>query len=106
MNRIICVGIAGLGRSGWDIHCRLLEPLSDKYRIVAVADSLDAMISERPYKQAWPLDRSAAEIIDRRGREYCPSVADAFERLYRSGKLRTLAQITGGEPLPGTKRAA
>jgi len=38
VNRIIRVGIAGLGRSGWDIHCRLLEPLSDKYGVVAVAD--------------------------------------------------------------------
>ena len=35
------VGIAGLGRSGWDIHCRLLEPLAEKYQIVAVFDRLE-----------------------------------------------------------------
>lgn len=35
---VVRVGIAGLGRSGWDIHARLLEPLKDKYRIVAVCD--------------------------------------------------------------------
>ena len=34
----INVGIAGLGRSGWGIHCRLLEPLAAKYRIAAVFD--------------------------------------------------------------------
>ena len=38
MGDIIRVGIAGLGRSGWDIHARLLEPLDDLYRVVAVAD--------------------------------------------------------------------
>ena len=27
----IRVGIAGLGRSGWDIHARLLEPLAERY---------------------------------------------------------------------------
>lgn len=37
--KVVKVGIAGLGRSGWDIHARLLEPLQDKYRIVAVCDS-------------------------------------------------------------------
>lgn len=35
----ISVGIAGLGRSGWDIHARLLEPLEDLYRIGAVVDA-------------------------------------------------------------------
>jgi scyllo-inositol 2-dehydrogenase (NADP+) len=36
----IRVGIAGLGRSGWGIHARLLEPLTERYRVVAVADRL------------------------------------------------------------------
>jgi predicted dehydrogenase len=40
------VGIAGLGRSGWDIHCRLLAQLPDKYRIVAVADHIEARRNE------------------------------------------------------------
>ena len=34
----IRVGIAGLGRSGWGIHCRLLEPLAEEFKIVAVFD--------------------------------------------------------------------
>lgn len=35
----IRVGIAGLGRSGWDIHARLLESLTDRYQVVAVVDA-------------------------------------------------------------------
>ena len=36
----IRVGIAGLGRSGWGIHARLLEPLDERFHVVAVADRL------------------------------------------------------------------
>lgn len=36
----IRVGIAGLGRSGWGIHARLLEPLADRYQVVAAMDRL------------------------------------------------------------------
>lgn len=36
----IKVGIAGQGRSGWGIHARLLEPLTDMYQVVAVCDLL------------------------------------------------------------------
>ncbi|MDI6775360.1 MAG: Gfo/Idh/MocA family oxidoreductase [Verrucomicrobiota bacterium] len=40
------VGIAGLGRSGWDIHARFLGPLGDKYGIVAALDSNPARLKE------------------------------------------------------------
>src|SRR5687767_12906989 len=33
------VAIAGLGRSGWDIHAKTLEKLKSSYRVVAVTDS-------------------------------------------------------------------
>ncbi len=39
-NRIINVGIAGQGRSGFDIHAAWLRQAPDKFRIVAVADQL------------------------------------------------------------------
>jgi len=35
------VGIAGLGRSGWDIHAMIFEKMSDKYRVVAVSDPIE-----------------------------------------------------------------
>ena len=33
------VGIAGLGRSGWNIHAKTFQGLSDLYQVVAVADA-------------------------------------------------------------------
>lgn len=40
------IGIAGLGRSGWAIHARLLEGLRGHYRVTAVADPLEARRAE------------------------------------------------------------
>ncbi len=36
----IRVGIAGLGRSGWDIHARTIREMPEQFQIVAVADDL------------------------------------------------------------------
>ena len=36
---VLNVGIAGLGRSGWDIHARTLRGLKSLYRVAAVTDS-------------------------------------------------------------------
>ncbi len=41
MSDKVRVGIVGLGRSGWNIHAKLLATLPDKYQVVAVSD-LDA----------------------------------------------------------------
>lgn len=47
-------------------------------RIVTVADVFDALTSERPYKKAWPLDDAIEEIQRQSGRQFDPSVVDAF----------------------------
>jgi predicted dehydrogenase len=41
MDSRVKVGISGLGRSGWNIHAKLFESLSDKYSVVAVADPIE-----------------------------------------------------------------
>ena len=45
-------------------------------RICAVADVFDALISDRPYKQAWTVDDTLAEIARQRGRQFDPHIAD------------------------------
>lgn len=42
----IKVGIAGLGRSGWDIHAHLLRQAPEKYQVVAVADKIPARLDQ------------------------------------------------------------
>jgi putative two-component system response regulator len=51
-------------------------PLSG--RIVAVADVFDALVSERPYKRAWPLERARAFMAEQAGLHFDPHCIEAF----------------------------
>ncbi|WP_421847873.1 HD domain-containing phosphohydrolase [Marinomonas sp.] len=44
-------------------------------RIVALADVLDALMSKRPYKEAWPLDQALAYIKENSGSHFDPALA-------------------------------
>jgi response regulator RpfG family c-di-GMP phosphodiesterase len=62
-------------------------------RIFALADSLDAMTSDRPYRKARPWHDAAAEIRGERGGQFDPDVVDAFRgrELILRGIRRDLA---------------
>ncbi|MBZ4650679.1 HD-GYP domain-containing protein [Thermosipho sp. (in: thermotogales)] len=47
-------------------------------RIIAVADSWDAMISKRAYRNALPKDYALQEIINNSGKQFDPRVVKAF----------------------------
>ena len=50
-------------------------------RIAAVCDVFDALISERPYKKAWPLDDALREIRASGGTAFDPEIVDTFFRV-------------------------
>ncbi|MFH1464338.1 MAG: HD domain-containing phosphohydrolase [Pseudomonadota bacterium] len=52
-------------------------------RIIAVADTVEAMASHRPYRPARGLDDALAEILRERGRLYDPEAVDACLRVIR-----------------------
>ncbi|MDX6398764.1 MAG: hypothetical protein QOJ43_2172 [Gaiellaceae bacterium] len=62
-------------------------------RIFTVADALDAITSDRPYRDARSWDEAAAEIVYQRARQFDPDVVDAFRERERSlcGIRRELA---------------
>ncbi len=62
-------------------------------RIVAIADVFDALCSERPYKQAWPIDKAYAEIIRCSGSHFDPECVDAFR-----AKWPEISAIMQGAP--------
>jgi len=47
-------------------------------RIFAVADTLDAMTSDRPYRAAFPWQAAVEEIVVQSGRQFDPDVVKAF----------------------------
>ncbi len=50
-------------------------------RICSVCDVFDALISERPYKKAWPVEEAVAEIERCRGTQFDPLLVDHFKKL-------------------------
>jgi putative nucleotidyltransferase with HDIG domain len=50
-------------------------------RIILVADTVEAMTSDRPYRRALPLERVVEEIERFRGTQFDPAAADAFLRI-------------------------
>jgi putative two-component system response regulator len=47
-------------------------------RIVAIADVFDALTSERPYKQAWPIEEAVQYIKDNSGKHFDPQLTSYF----------------------------
>jgi putative two-component system response regulator len=50
-------------------------------RICAVCDVFDALLSPRPYKEAWSVQDALDELRRERGKHFDPAVIDAFMTL-------------------------
>jgi response regulator RpfG family c-di-GMP phosphodiesterase len=57
-------------------------------RIFALADTLDAMTSDRPYRRALSWERATEEILGQTGRQFDPHVVKAFS--VRERRLRRI----------------
>jgi HD-GYP domain-containing protein (c-di-GMP phosphodiesterase class II) len=68
--------------SGTD-QCVKGEDIPLGARIVAVADSFDAMTSDRPYRRALSIETGIAEIKRCNGTQFDPEVVNAFLKLDR-----------------------
>jgi putative nucleotidyltransferase with HDIG domain len=53
-------------------------------RVFAVADALDAMTSNRPYRDALSWDEASAEIVRQSGRQFDPAVVSVFAAVPRA----------------------
>ncbi|MCB1760542.1 MAG: response regulator [Gammaproteobacteria bacterium] len=47
-------------------------------RIVSVADFVDALLSDRPYRKAWSIDKVLSYLKSYRGKRFDPDCIDAF----------------------------
>jgi putative two-component system response regulator len=68
-------------------------PLSG--RIVALADVFDALTHQRPYKQAWSLERACQQIEMLAGSHLDPYLVELFATLDRAALLAPIARRPG-----------
>lgn len=47
-------------------------------RIVAIADTFDALLSKRPYKESWSFQQAVDYIITQKGQHFDPEIVDIF----------------------------
>ena len=74
------------------------DTISPEARILAVADTVEAMASHRPYRPALGIGAALAEIVEKRGTLYDADAVDACARLFRekSFKLDDSTAAAGG----------
>jgi putative nucleotidyltransferase with HDIG domain len=57
-------------------------------RILAVADTFDAMTSNRPYRKGLPHQQALNEIRDHANSQFDPKIANAFLKAYENGLIK------------------
>jgi HD-GYP domain-containing protein (c-di-GMP phosphodiesterase class II) len=67
-------------------------------RIISVADVVEAMVSERPYRPALSVDEALREIETGKGTLYDPKAVDACIRLFRQSSFRFDSQVADPAP--------
>ena len=63
------------------------EQIRLEARIIAVADALDAMTSERPYRQQVSIEEAGQEVRRCAGTQFDPKAAEACLKAIQDGKL-------------------
>lgn len=59
------------------------EQIPMSARIFAVVDVWDAMLSDRPYRKAWPKDKVRAHLREQSGKHFDPQVLEAFLKIIK-----------------------
>ena len=65
----------------------IAEQIPIESRILAVADTFDALTHDRVHRKACPVEEAVEEILLQANKQFDPSVVAAFHRLYERGEL-------------------
>jgi HD-GYP domain-containing protein (c-di-GMP phosphodiesterase class II) len=57
-------------------------------RLVHVCDVYDALSTKRPYRDAWPSEKTMAYLEERAGSEFDPDLVAAFIRTLKQGQAQ------------------
>ncbi|MBZ5543151.1 MAG: response regulator [Acidobacteriia bacterium] len=75
-------------------------------RVFAVADTLDAMTSDRPYRRALPMAAARAEIQRESGRQFDPEIVRVFlslpDQTWENIRMEVAGRRVTGRAMPAT----
>jgi HD-GYP domain-containing protein (c-di-GMP phosphodiesterase class II) len=69
-------------------------------RIIAVADSFDAMTTDRPYQKGMTFEQALARVNELKGTAFEDAIVESFNRAYRAGEFRDPRNAAA--PVPAT----
>jgi len=75
------------------------EAIPIEGRLLAVVDTFDAILSDRPYRKGVDLKAAVRELIKFRGRQFDPAMVDTLLSIIRQGKIDFEAMFGRSEPL-------
>lgn len=79
--------------SGYPDRLRLME-MNEAVRVIALADSFDAMTSERPYRKPMPLASALRELVALTPQKFDPSTVQALLIQVRRDAVAANAPVT------------
>ena len=60
-------------------------------RIICIADSFDAMTTDRPYRRGLTLEQAIYELKKNASKQFDPILVETFIKMIETGKLDTLS---------------
>jgi HD-GYP domain-containing protein (c-di-GMP phosphodiesterase class II) len=84
------------------------DELPMEVSVISVADTYDAMTTDRPYRKALPWPTVRAELVKNRDKQWRGGVVDAFVAMIEEQRAREAATEPAGTPvsLPTAERTA
>jgi HD-GYP domain-containing protein (c-di-GMP phosphodiesterase class II) len=71
-------------------------------RIIAVADSFDAMTTDRPYQKGMTFERAMARLHELSGTGFDARIVASFQRAYEAGEFRDPREAASAPAAPVT----
>ncbi len=65
--------------------------------IIAVADTFDSIVTQRPYRPSRTPQQALEEILNNRGTQFHPEVVDVLERVFNAGGIITNVKSENGK---------